>query len=114
MRRSIVVFIMMTSMLLANEAKVLDVKVQKLQDGYSFAVKIIHEDSGWEHYVDAYEVLDSQGKVIAKRTLWHPHEYEQPFTRSLVGVKLDGLKKVYVRAHDSVDGYSKQYEVTLP
>jgi len=98
----------------ANEAVIEDVQVTKLNGSYSFAVRILHEDSGWKHYVDAYEVLDKEGNVLAKRVLWHPHENEQPFTRSLNNVKIPDLKTVFLRAHDSVDGYSKIYEVTLP
>ena len=98
----------------ANEAEIQDVKVSKNSGAYTFSVKILHEDSGWEHYVNRYEVLDKDGNVIATRTLWHPHENEQPFTRSLSGVKLKETTTVYIRANDSVDGYSKLYEVRLP
>jgi len=111
----ILLFILLVlSSIYANEAKILDVKVSKLNNTYSFAVKIIHKDSGWEHYVNRYEVLDAQGNILATRTLWHPHEHEQPFTRSLSGVKLKNIKKVYIRANDSVDGYSELYEIFLP
>jgi hypothetical protein len=38
--------------------------------------------------------------------LLHPHENEQPFTRSQSGVEIpDGVNQVRVRAHDLVDGY---------
>ena len=102
------------SSLYANEAQVLDVKVSKLNGTYSFAVKILHKDSGWKHYVNRYEILDKNGNILATRTLWHPHEHEQPFTRSLSGVRLENFKKVYIRANDSVDGYSELYEIILP
>lgn len=102
------------SSLMSNEARVKDVKIIKQNGTYTFAVKILHEDSGWKHYVDAYEVLDKNGNILAKRVLWHPHENEQPFTRSLANMKINNMKTVYVRAHDSVDGYSDLYEVTLP
>jgi hypothetical protein len=40
------------------------------------------------------------------RTLLHPHENEQPFTRSQSGIAIpDGVTQVRVRAHDLVDGY---------
>jgi len=102
------------SSLYANEAQVLDVKVSKANGTYSFAVKILHKDSGWKHYVNRYEILDKNGNILATRTLWHPHEHEQPFTRSLSGVRLENFKKVYIRANDSVDGYSELYEIILP
>ncbi len=100
--------------LCANEAVIEDVKVTEERGLYSFAVKILHEDSGWEHYVNRYEVLDSEGNILATRTLWHPHENEQPFTRSLSNVEVKNMEKVYIRANDSVDGYSKLFEVRLP
>ena len=100
--------------LFANEAVVEAVKVTKQDDTYCFAVRILHEDSGWDHYVNKYDVLDSDGKILATRTLVHPHEHEQPFIRSLSGVKIEGKKVVFVRANDSVDGYSKLFEVRLP
>ena len=106
--------LLISTLSFANKAEILDVKISKQSDTYSFSVKILHEDSGWEHYVNRYEVLDKDGNVIATRTLWHPHENEQPFTRSLRGVQIKGINIVYLRANDSVDGYSELYEVRLP
>ena len=40
------------------------------------------------------------------RVLLHPHDHEQPFTRSLPRVAVpEGLRRVAVRAHDSVHEY---------
>jgi hypothetical protein len=40
------------------------------------------------------------------RLLLHPHENEQPFTRSQSQIAIpDGVDQVRVRAHDLVDGY---------
>jgi hypothetical protein len=51
-------------------------------------------------------VLSLDGTLLATRTLLHPHETEQPFTRSLGGVAIpDGVATVEIRAHDSVHGY---------
>ena len=102
-----------TVTLWANEARIQDVQVSKQNGTYTFAVTILHEDSGWEHYVNKYEILDADGQVLATRKLWHPHEHEQPFTRSLSGVVLRGEKEVFVRANDSVNGYSKLFKVTV-
>jgi hypothetical protein len=46
----------------------------------------------------------------------HPHENEQPFTRSLSGVAITpGTAEVTVRAHDSVDGYGgEEFVVPVP
>ncbi len=46
----------------------------------------------------------------------HPHEEEQPFTRSLDGVKISGtVQNVIIRAHDSTHDYGgKEVTIDLP
>lgn len=82
----------------------------------TFSATLRHADEGWEHYADAWEVLDPAGKVLATRVLVHPHVEEQPFTRSLSGVEIPAkVKEVTVRAHDSVHGYGGRTQtVQLP
>ncbi len=89
---------------LAGEANVVAARAEPEGGGtWRFEVTIRHADAGWEHYADAYEVLDSQGRLLGRRVLLHPHVDEQPFTRSLSGVRIpEGLKQVRIRAHDSV------------
>ena len=71
-------------------------------------VTLKHADEGWQHYADAWRVVDGKGKVLANRTLWHPHVDEQPFTRSQSGVNIPAsTSRVYVEAHDKVHGWSK-------
>ena len=91
------------------------VKVQPSGSGYNFAVTLKHPDSGWNHYADGWEVLDADGNRLGYRLLAHPHEHEQPFTRSLGGVDIPaGTDKVFIRAHCLVDGWGDQlFEVTL-
>jgi hypothetical protein len=48
---------------------------------FDVAVRIRHPDTGWNHYVNEWIVVTADGKEIAKRTLYHPHVNEQPFTR---------------------------------
>lgn len=73
---------------------------------YRFSVTVRHDDTGWDHYADKWDVLAPDGTVLATRVLHHPHENEQPFTRSLGGVEIpDGIKEVRIRAHDKVHGY---------
>ncbi len=87
-----------------------DVEAVSVRSGgksqYGFSVTVRHADTGWKHYADKWEVLAPDGTVLGTRVLLHPHETEQPFTRSLSGVKVpDGISSVMVRAHDSVHGY---------
>ncbi|MCK4675301.1 MAG: hypothetical protein KAT61_05260 [Gammaproteobacteria bacterium] len=99
---------------LANEADVLDVKTRCYEE-CTFYVTVKHQDKGWDHYANKWEVLTPDGKVIATRVLQHPHVREQPFMRSLSHVKIPaGMKKVIVRAYDSVHGYGgKTVEVDV-
>ena len=71
-----------------GEADVITVEVTKLGDStYQFDVKVSHTDEDWNHYVNKWDVVGSDGTVLGTRTLYNPHVDEQPFTRSLPGVK---------------------------
>lgn len=104
-------------LLWAGEADVIKVSVTAEGDRrYHFKVTVAHADSGWDHYANRWEVLAPDGTVLGTRTLAHPHEYEQPFTRSLSGVRIpEGIDTVELRAHDSVHGYGgKSATVKIP
>jgi hypothetical protein len=92
---------------LAGEADVVDVKATHEAGGtWRFDVTVRHADEGWDHYADKWEVLAPDGTLLATRVLLHPHETEQPFTRSLSGVTIPAdVDRVTIRAHDSVHGY---------
>jgi hypothetical protein len=103
--------------LLAGEADVINVTVVKTaMDVYGFTVTVRHDDTGWEHYADKWEVLDLDQNVLATRILYHPHVDEQPFTRSLSAVKIPvAVRGVNFRAHCSLHGYGGQeFPVDLP
>ncbi|MEL6360859.1 MAG: hypothetical protein AAFR21_07205 [Pseudomonadota bacterium] len=100
----------------AGGADVLAVDAKRQRgDLWRFSVTVEHEDEGWDHYADKWEVLDADGNVLATRVLAHPHENEQPFTRSMSGIEIDpSIAVVTVRAHDSVHGYGgATVDVTL-
>ncbi len=99
----------------ANEVRIVDVRVE-CATSCTFAVTLEHADEGWNHYADQWDVLTPDGKLLKSRVLHHPHENEQPFTRSLSGVMIPPAEKqVKIRARDSVHGYSKQeFIVDLP
>ena len=109
--------VLIASPLVAGEADVINVTVDKTApDVYGFTVTVRHDDTGWEHYADKWEVLDSDQNVLATRILYHPHVHEQPFTRSLSAVKIPAaVGGVNLRAHCSVHGYGGQeFTVDLP
>lgn len=102
---------------LAGEADVLEVEVTATgAREYRFAVTVEHADEGWDHYADRWEVLGPDGEVLAVRELAHPHVEEQPFTRSLGGIRVpEEVAEVTVRARDSVHGYGgREVRVSLP
>jgi len=93
----------------ANQVKILHAKFQKSGGDWYVSVTLRHHDTGWDHYADEWRIVDAHGKEIAKRVLLHPHENEQPFTRSLGGVQIpQGDRIVYIEAHDKVHGWSPQ------
>lgn len=91
----------------AGNAAVVEARAERGSDGtYTFSATVRHADEGWNHYADAWEVVAPDGTVLGKRTLYHPHVQEQPFTRSLAGVRIPKhVDRVTIRAHDSVHGY---------
>jgi hypothetical protein len=75
--------------------------------GWRFDVTVRHKDEGWGHYADAWQVVDPRnGKILGERILAHPHDSEQPFTRSQSGITIpQSLSRVLVRAKCNVHGF---------
>lgn len=78
---------------------------------WRFDVTVRHNDQGWDHYADVWEVLafdveqGQPGEVLGTRVLTHPHDDEQPFTRSQSGILIpEGTRYVVVRARCNVHG----------
>jgi hypothetical protein len=89
----------------AGEADVVDAEIHKTGGQYRVIVTVRHADEGWDHYADQWRVVAPDGTVLGTRTLHHPHETEQPFTRSLGGVEIPaGVSAVTIEARDSVHG----------
>ncbi len=88
--------------------------------GWTFHVTVAHPDTGWDDYCNGWDVVTEDGEVLKKnsgdqftRLLLHPHEIEQPFTRSQSGITIpNGIQSVTVRAHDIVDGFGGK-QITL-
>ncbi len=97
-------------------ADVIGVEVRGGADGFSFDVTVRSDDTGWDKYADAWEVRDPEGFVLGTRVLAHPHENEQPFTRSLGGVSVpDSVTEITVAARDSVLGFcGAAFTVPMP
>lgn len=101
----------------AGEADVIDARAEQSLNGtWRFTVTVQHADQGWNHYADAWDVLAPDGTVLGTRALLHPHDAEQPFTRSLSGVRIpEDIEQVRLRARDNMHGYGgAEFLVTLP
>ncbi len=72
---------------------------QETDQSWTFEVTVAHPDQGWEDYADGWDVVLPDGSVVKPepyspftRLLLHPHEAEQPFTRSQRGIVIpDGV-----------------------
>lgn len=94
---------------LAGDVEIVGAEAQPGSNGWRFAVTLKHGDTGWSHYADAWEIRLADGTVLGTRVLAHPHENEQPFTRTLSGVAIpESVTEVVVHARDKTHGWSPQ------
>ncbi len=100
----------------AGQVKVVKVDIQPLGNHqYRFDVTLLHDDQGWDHYANRWEILDDKGNILATRTLYHPHVNEQPFTRSLSTTLPENIKNIIIRGHDNIHQYTgNSLQRTLP
>lgn len=72
-------------------------------DTWRFSVTLRHDDTGWEHYAERWQVLGPDGQtLLGERVLLHPHVDEQPFTRSQGGIAIpEDVTRVHIRAFDN-------------
>lgn len=108
--------ISLTPPALAGNVEIVDATAKPSADAWTFSVTLRHDDTGWDHYADLWQVFAPDGQLLGERVLLHPHENEQPFTRSLSGVEIpQNVDEVIIRARDNVHGVSPQeYRLTLP
>lgn len=108
MKHAIIAALLTTSPALAEPPQVEAVEARQDANGWTFEVTLRHPDTGWDHYADGWSVFAPDGTDLGFRKLHHPHETEQPFTRSLSGVVIpDDVTEVVIRAKCSVDGWSE-------
>ena len=89
----LIALMMLTGSVSAGEVTIVEVRVE-CPSTCTFAVTLEHADEGWNHYADQWDVVTLEGRLLKSRVLYHPHENEQPFTRSLSGVLVpEGMKQ---------------------
>lgn len=115
MGRAIILFVALLGWagVVRAEADVVDARaVAEGERRFTFEVTVRSDDRGWDYYADAFEVLTPDGELLGRRELLHPHENEQPFTRSLRGVEVPGhIERVRIRARHNVTGYDGESRV---
>ncbi len=93
----------------AGDVEIKNVYLNQQGSTWRADVTLKHDDSGWEHYADAWRLVDPSGKLLGTRVLYHPHVNEQPFTRSLGSINIPaGTDIIFVEAHDKKHGWSPQ------
>ena len=87
----------------AGEADVVSGAITALGDGrFRVDATVRHDDTGWDHYANRWDVLAPDGTILGSRVLAHPHENEQPFTRSLTLEIPADVTEITLQANDSV------------
>ena len=92
----------------SDPARIVAVEATSSGGVWRFDVTLAHGDTGWDDYADGWRVETQDGDVLGTRELLHPHVEEQPFTRSLGGVKIpEGITKIVIRARTNVTGWDE-------
>ena len=88
-------------------AHVMSVRANRQGGSWRFEVSVRHGDRGWGHYADRWIVVDAQsGEEYGRRVLAHPHDTEQPFTRSQSGIIIpEETEAVIIKAACTVHGF---------
>ena len=116
MKQFIAILLLFSTAAAAQPPEITKVIATQHGNSWRFDVTISHPDTGWDHYADGWRVLDMNNVELGMRVLAHPHVNEQPFTRSLSGVKIPaGTTQVQIQARDLPHGWNDTTTViTLP
>ncbi len=111
MKKLLLLLLMMSASAYAHPPQILKAEAKvKTNQLFNIAVTIRHADTGWDHYASEWVVIADDETEIAKRTLYHPHVNEQPFTRSLTDVSLPvDASKITIKAKCNKGHESKPY-----
>ena len=126
MRFSLVVGLAL--LLLGGQAGYADTSIPKIADVavkrdspeqpgiYHVKVTIEHQDTGWDDYVEAWEILDGDGLLLGVRPFFEPELDDTKTVTALSGVVIpEDIKTVTIRARKYPQGYQGDpVEITIP
>lgn len=101
-------------------ARIADVQIKRDspdQPGiFHIKVTIEHEDTGWDDYVEAWEIFDPEGKLIGVRPFFEPELERAQTVSALSGVVIaEEIKTITVRARTYPNGFEGDpVEVQIP
>ena len=93
-----------------DEPKVLFVKLWRFKNQYWYEITFEHDDTGWDHFVNWWVVVDDKNRPIQKGVIDRPTPGGWPFkhtTRSLVVPT--GVNTLIFKAHCKIHGYGKDW-----
>ena len=107
-KKHLIIFgLLLSNSVFSSDVEIVNVVLTKNTGTWRADVTLNHADTGWKHYADAWRLVDEKGNEISKRTLYHPHVNEQPFTRSLSSIQIPKESKIiFIEAHDLNRGWS--------
>ena len=91
-------------------AEITKVKASKSFFGSSYSIyaTVKSSDKDCEHFVNWWEAVSVDGKLLYRFVLSHPHSREQPFNRGGSTKSINDETVFYVRAHMHPFGYSSK------
>jgi hypothetical protein len=83
---------------------------------YHVKVTIEHEDTGWDDYVDAWEIIGADGTVLGVRPFFEPELERNKTVTALAGVVIpEDIKTATIRTHKHPQGYEGDpVEISIP
>lgn len=93
-----------------DEPKVLFVKFWRFKKQYWYEITFEHDDTGWDHFVNWWVVVDDKNRPVQKVLIDRPTPGGWPFkhtTRSLVVPP--GVNTLIFKAHCKIHGYGKDW-----
>jgi hypothetical protein len=114
LRRPLALLILWPCVSAADPAVISHASVQEHNSLYNFNVTVMHQDEGWDHYVDKWVIKSPSGEILATRKMHLPHDRSVgSFTRAYSGAELPkDIGYVLIQAHVTKSGWG--LELSLP